>query len=479
VNPFALLLLVTVSGAILCLSRRFAAVALVLGCCYMTTGQGIELGSISLPVFRMVLLIGAARVVMRQEWRGLKLNAIDKLMVAFGSYIILASFFRENLPGAGPVGAIGIVYNQALFYLLIRLWIRDLDELKQWIAALAILLVPVAAAMAIEKVTGTSLFAKFGAVPSELLIRDGKIRAQGPFRHPILAGTVGAVCLPLFVMIFRERRPQALIGIGCSLVMVVASASSGPIMSLLIAIGALFLWSFRSLVRYLVWLGVAFYVAADLMMTRPGYYLISKIDITGGSTGWHRSRLIHSWLNHFEEWWIVGTDYTRHWMPYGVTIGDGRHIDITNHYIAMAVYGGLPALLLCLAMLLVAFRWVGHMLRIIGSGRRHEQFQIWCLGAMLFAHCATCIAVSYFDQSLIFFWLCVGAISSLHSHYLLRSEAPEEEPSAAAPDPGAAAATDAAANADWRRQLRERAPERSLDEIFGRGRPRLGDDTGA
>ena len=63
-----------------------------------------------------------------------------------------------------------------------------------------------------------------------------------------------------------------------------------------------------------------------------------------------------------------------------------EHTDITNLYIGFAILGGMPALLLILAMLWRAFAWVG-----IAAGTRTgitspTSFVAWCLGSTLFAH---------------------------------------------------------------------------------------------
>jgi len=65
--------------------------------------------------------------------------------------------------------------------------------------AAALVAVPVAIVMATEHFTGHNLFAKLGGVDELSNIRNGRVRAQGPFLHAIVAGTVGAVLLPLFV----------------------------------------------------------------------------------------------------------------------------------------------------------------------------------------------------------------------------------------------------------------------------------------
>ena len=72
-------------------------------------------------------------------------------------------------------------------------------------------------------------------------------------------------------------------------------------------------------------------------------------------------------------------------------------------------------MLLLIAGFVVAFRYVGVLLRLREESPFADQFLVWSLGAMLFAHTATCISVSYFDQSITFLYLTLAAIGSLHS----------------------------------------------------------------
>jgi hypothetical protein len=99
------------------------------------------------------------------------------------------------------------------------------------------------------------------------------------------------------------------------------------------------------------------------------------------------------------------------------------HSDITNYYLSFGVIGGFLAMLLVIAMIWRAFVWVG---RIVANGPvelREHRFMIWCLGAALLAHAVTSLAVAYFDQSMTFFWLNIGAISSLYSVATMTSAA--------------------------------------------------------
>jgi hypothetical protein len=349
--------------------------------------------------------------------------------------MIFAGFSHEWKPGSGPVYASGFVYNVVLVYFLTRVWCDDLADLMTVFRAVAWLLIPVAGAMFAEHILQKNYFGLLfgGESDGSVYWRDGKIRAQGPFAHPILAGTVGAVSFPLMLGIWRQHRVSAAVGMAACLGIVLASTSSGPLMSLFIGVLGVLMWFGRKWLRTIRWALVGAYLCAELLMTRPAYYLISKFDLTGSSAGWHRSRLIERASEEFSDWWLFGTDYTFHWIGIAVD-GARKHSDITNYYLWIGTIGGFPAMLLLIAMIWYAFVWVGRTAANSPLGFREHRFMIWCLGAGLLAHATTCLSVSYTDQSLIFFWLNIGAISSIYSVARMAWAVEQIDGSGAAPD---------------------------------------------
>jgi hypothetical protein len=91
---------------------------------------------------------------------------------------------------------------------------------------------------------------------------------------------------------------------------------------------------------------------------------------------------------------------------------NSRQADLTNYYIYIGTLGGLPAMLLLIAILWVCFTWVGRVVRS-NFAISESKLMAWCLGAALFAHAATSISVAYFDQSKTFLWLNIAMISSM------------------------------------------------------------------
>jgi len=410
-NEYSLAFLLLNAVALLGLPRRYAPLPFLVGACYITRGQGIELGSLSFTVIRILVAVGVIRIFVRGERLEGRLIGLDWLMLLWAALMIISSFFHKD-PSGALIYRLGLVYDAGGIYLLVRVFCQSLEDLVSLCSLTAILLVPIAVEMVYEKLAENNIFSVLGGIPATLYVREGKIRAQGPFAHSILAGTVGAVCLPLMIGLWKFHQKTAILGILSCLTIVFASTSSGPAMSAVMAIVALFAWRYRQHMRLIRWLMISGYVALDLIMKDPAYYVLAHIDLVGGSTGWHRAALIQSALTHLIEWWLTGTDYTRHWMPTGVSWSPD-HTDITNHYLEMGVLGGLPLMLLFIGLLAKGFSIVGKTVQQDLLLSPESRFMAWSLGASLFAHTATMVSVSYFDQSFLFLYLTLAAIGSL------------------------------------------------------------------
>lgn len=427
-NELATVFVIGNAAAILLLPLRWAPLPLLVGACYMTLGQGVELGSLSFPVIRILIAVGVLRILVSGRGLAGGVMALDALMLAWAAWALASSVFHDDV-SATLVHRAGLVYNACGVYFLLRVFCRSAEDVFNLCRITAILLIPLAMEMLFERSTGRNLFAVFGGVDELSAVRNGSIRAQGPFAHPILAGSVGAASLPLMLALWRRHRLTSIAGVAACLTMVFASASSGPILGALLALAALAMWRWRGLVKSLRWLAVLGYLALELAMNAPAYYLLARLDVTGNSTSWHRAELINAAVEHLSEWWLGGTDYTRHWIQYGIGWSE-NHIDVTNYYVMMGIYGGLALLLLFIAVLLGGFSLVGRHLRRLddADAAPRTAFLMWSLGATLFAHAANFMSVSYFDQSVLFLYLALAAICAVHQ------DARQPEQTSAAPD---------------------------------------------
>jgi hypothetical protein len=135
--------------------------------------------------------------------------------------------------------------------------------------------------------------------------------------------------------------------------------------------------------------------------------LISRIDLVGGSTGWHRYHLIDGAIRNINEWALVGTMSTAHW-------GWGLQ-DVTNQYVLEGVRGGMLTLALFLLTLWLGFRQVGIAWRAAPS--REALNWAWAIGVSLFVHAASFMAVSYFGQGQLVWMLSLAAAGSAGATY--------------------------------------------------------------
>lgn len=373
-----------------------------------------------LTACRLLTLVGLVRLFLLGSFRTIRINILDKAFIGFAAVALLVSI-APRLDVPSPLKQnLGLIINVVLTYLYARLSIDSThDSLHRLSVAIVCCLIPLAVALTVEKRTGRNLYSILGTVSAEAAEREGKIRATGPFKHPILAGTAGATSLPLVLIIYRRRMMVALLGLLSSLLVVLASSSSGPLAALFAALVGLSLWPWRNSVKLMKWSAIIVVIILHLFSTRGIWYLMARMDLVGGSTGFHRALLIDNAFSDFSRWWLRGTDYTRSWMFSGVSWSD-RHTDITNYYIHLGVIGGVGLMGTLILVIIFAFNIIG---RLLANLRGMEQtcslqtftFAVWCLGCALLAHTISFVSVSYFDQLYVLFYILVGTISSLSS----------------------------------------------------------------
>src|SRR5690606_8056447 len=224
-------------------------------------------------------------------------------------------------------------------YLLFRILLRDLDDLWRAGRAMAWITIPIAVVMVAEWSSGWNAFSLLGGVRAQTAIRDGELRCMGAFAHPILAGTFGACMAPLVWGLGRARRrlgALTIVGTASAVVIVLASGSGGPVMALAAAGAGWALWPWRQRLRQLRWTGLLAAVVLHFAREKPIWHLVGRATSLVGGTGWHRYRLMDAFVEHFDEWWLLGVAGTAHW-------GWGLQ-DVTNQFVANGVRGGLLTL---------------------------------------------------------------------------------------------------------------------------------------
>jgi hypothetical protein len=361
-----------------------------------------------------MIFIGCLRVIIRKEFTSISFNSIDKIMIAYAAAVAVVYYFLRKDTGA-LITSLAFIYNALGLYLIFRSIVHKESDYHLIFKMLAWVMVPLAISMIVEKTTQRNLFSIFGGIPEYTMIRDGKLRCQGAFHHPILAGTFGATSIPFFIALWvrgSEQKLTATLGIVSATIIAVASASSGPVMVYTAVILGLLMWKLRDSMRTVRWVLLFMIIALHLVMKGSVWSLIGKAGEVIGGGGWHRVMLIDAAVAHFNEWWLLGTDYTRHWMPTGVTWSE-KHTDITNYFIAIGIHGGLLSLILFVVLLVYCFKTIGTRLKEIDPVEFPKKFAVWCLGVSLFSHITAFTSVSYFDQIIVFWYLLLAMIAAL------------------------------------------------------------------
>ena len=143
-----------------------------------------------------------------------------------------------------------------------------------------------------------------------------------------------------------------------------------------------------------------------MYMKAPIWHLIARIDVVGGSTGWHRYKLIQSSIDNFGEWWLCGIPSTAHWGYF--------MFDITNQYILEGVRAGVVAMIAFLWVLVYCFKNVGETWPTVHKNR-YLCLLSWSMGISIYSHLNVFLAVSisHSAQSLLAMLFVMAAIASM------------------------------------------------------------------
>ncbi|MHB8616327.1 MAG: hypothetical protein ACYC93_09665 [Candidatus Acidiferrales bacterium] len=420
-HPLVAAAMIIVIILTLVLPRKYVVVPLLF-CIFLTPyGQEIMVAGVHVFVFRILILFGWIRLLSSkfnsktQIFAG-GLNTLDKVFFLWAIVRALAPMLLFKQTGA-VVNQAGFLWDAIGGYFLFRFLIQDDEDVERIIKMLAVFAAIVGVEMVREHFTGHDTFALLGGILPTLEMRDGVPRAMGPFAHALLAGTVGATLLPLFVWLWKGGKSKilAVVGmIGCTLMASLTMCSS-PVLAFAAGVGAIFLWPLRNLTRGLRWGIVLGCIVLQLFMNAPFWFALGHIDLVGGSNGWYRAALIDTFVRHFSDWWLIGTNANMNWYS-------GAMWDQCNQFVSEGETGGLLTLILFIGMICICFRWLGRARKSV-EGEGNKDWFFWLLGCTFFAHVVAFFGIDYFDQTK-FLWYSLLAIIA----------------AAAAPMPAAAAA---------------------------------------
>lgn len=413
VNPLVLALVLIVGALILVWPRSKIIAPLIAAFILIPMDQVLFIGGMHFPMLRFLALFGLARLVRDKFSSRCKIfsggvNKIDLAVILFAIATALTGILLFQEVGA-LVYQLGNIYTVFGVYFLLRYLVRDESDIISMFRVLAYVAAVVAVAMTWEMATGHNPYALLGgAYAADYAIavaRGDRFRAAGCFAHPILAGTFGAILLPLFVLLWqrgKKYRAVATVGIVSATVITLASNSSTPIMAYAGGVLALCMWPLRNWMRAIRWAIVILLVSLHMVMKAPVWHLIARIDVSGGSSSYHRFMVVDQCIAHFSDWWLVGVKSTFEW---------GWDMwDTANQYVSVCDHSGLVPFILFMASIVYGFKYLGKARRAAIS--KEQQTFLWALGAALFANVVAFVGISYTDQTQVIWYGLLAAISA-------------------------------------------------------------------
>lgn len=388
--------------------RRHAIVPFLVMACFIAPAQRVVVLTLDFDLLRLMVLFGLARLVLWNDWRGFRWKPLDFWVIAWGGSITTISVIQWGGDSTVLISQLGFLFNVLTMYFLFRCLLKDWNDLWTLVHMLVILSIPVAICFLVEKSTGRNMFAFLGGVPEFTDIRRGRLRCQGAFSHPITAGSFWAAIAPLVGVLWTRggiNKILSVVGLVCTATIVVTSASSTPLAGLLLVPLGFALFPVRRYMGWIVLGGACGLVALHLMMKAPVWHLLARIDLVGGSTGYYRYVLVNEFIEHFSDWWLIGSRDYPDWWKWGTE-------DLTNQYVVQGVHGGLITFLLFLGMIRSAFLSAGQASDIKWKDRSNSVLA-WGVGVSMAVHCFVFVGVSYFGQIVMLWYLTLAICGSM------------------------------------------------------------------
>ncbi len=403
-TPLGLCVLCAAIILIFLLPRRYVILSFLAAGFLLPMELNVVVLGLHFMTYRLLLLAGWLRYLVRRDFAVPKWNVLDRVVLLWALANAAAYILLWGEAGT-VINRLGFLYSTLGAYFLLRLTVHDKTDVVRVIKLLAVVTILIAPLMLREHLTGNNLFSLMGAHElSEM--REGRVRAQGPFAHSIIAGTVGATLIPLFVGLWqsdRRNRAIAALGIAAACVMVFSSSSSTPILSIAAAIAALVMWRERKKLSAIRWGAIILLVILQLCMKVPVWFLMAKASGLLGGSGWHRAMLIDNFIRHFGDWWLVGTQSNADW---------GWDMwDVDNTYVGAGLSGGLVTFGLYLAIFVYAYKIIGAARRKAEPSPQDAQL-MWAIGSTLFATTVAFFGIVYFDQSFLLWYGLLAMIAA-------------------------------------------------------------------
>ncbi len=381
--------------------------------------------------WRMVCLVLLPWVISRLARGRFPYRPAD-LWMFVGSGWMIISFVAVYGFGEGFVRGAALAFDVIVPYVIARVSIRDISDLRRLLVAFAPGIALVGAIMAVESIShqqivkpfAASIFGRLSRYENGVAvglgrgfyeIRLGLLRASGPFNHPILAGVFLAALLPLYWTSGLRRWPFYA-GVAASLLSFF-SVSSAAIFALALGVALLAYDIAGKYATFLTWrlmfaLATAVLLFGQVVSEKGLSALLIRVSLNP-ATGYFRRLIWHfGWISvEKHPWFGIGfKDYERHaWMV----------ASVDNYWLLLAMRHGLITAFAFLAATIAAIYSVARMTRYVN--RSDRKFLVG-MGIAVFILAVAGFSVALFGPMASWYFMLLGAALSL------RANAPVQAP---------------------------------------------------
>jgi hypothetical protein len=444
-NPLVALCLLLAIVLIFTQPRTKAITPFLIAFFTIPTAQILVLGGLHLTAHQILIMAVLVRMATSGgsspigKFAG-GFNSSDKLVV-FWTLLGLAMFLLQWMETQALVKSLGDLVVTLGGYLAARFLIPNGETVRRAVKVLALICVIQALCMTTEQFTRQNLFSSLGA--NNPNIRNGHVRSEGAM-GTLYGGTYAGIVIPLFLWLWKEEksRTAACAGLVGATTMVFVSHASTSWLALGASIIGLSFWSLRKQMKLVRWGLVALLVSLHLVMNGPVWSLIEKIDLTGGSSSYHRYMLVDNCIRHFSDWWFIGYRYYGDW---GFDMWD-----LCNQFVGAALTGGLLTLIVFIGIFKRSFAAVGTARKRV-EGNRRQEWLFWCQGSALFALVVASFGINYMVHLMMWFFVLLVSISATTfeaTQPTVEGEEDANQKKFTSPDAGTGA--DLALNEAWR-----------------------------
>lgn len=374
------------------------------------------LGLFDSSVPRLVALLLLVKAISGGRHQQISICVVDRYVFLLWAWTMLAAVI-SSAPMDHLTQMIGRGLDTVLMYLVVRLYIVTFDDLKGMVSWLGLTAIAMGFLGAVEAYTGKSPymgltdFRTWHWIDKEASYRLGLMRAKASTSVHIYFGLAMMIVTGMLWSIngglprSRVRSLAMLLGFVGAL----SSMSSGPWLAcaMMLLLG---LYRYRlDLIKPSLMLMAFAAIIVEVASNRHFYNLIDYLALDS-QTAWYRTRLLEVAFSRINEFWLtgVGANWPHHW---GAILDGRQHIDVVNHFLIVALYGGLPAMFLYLLSHWHALKRIAIVVR---SNREIPSSQVaFHLGAVLVALDISTMSVGLFGPPLLLSHMLLALIISV------------------------------------------------------------------